>query len=73
MRYKAMLIGLVLFASAGQLAFSAPVPYGQYPASPYRASRSALPACGFAAIEDWGPNGFQYCDPRNIYGRRGSH
>ena len=32
------------------------------------AARSALPACGFAAIESWGPNGFQYCDDRNVHG-----
>ena len=38
---------------------------GQYPASFARAAQSALPACGFAAVESWGPNGFQYCDPRN--------
>ena len=69
MSYKVMLIGLVLSASAGELAFAAPVPYGQYPASPSRASESALPDCGFAATESWGPNGFQYCDPRNVYGR----
>jgi hypothetical protein len=68
MRYKLMLIGLVLSASAGEFAFAAPVHDGQYPASPSRASESALPDCGFAAIESWGPNGFQYCDPRNIYG-----
>jgi hypothetical protein len=70
MRYKLMLIGLVLSASAGELAFAAPVPYGQYPASPSHASKSALPDCGFAATESWGPNGFQYCDPRNVYGHR---
>jgi hypothetical protein len=68
MSYKVMLIGLVLSASAGEVAFAAPVPDGQYPASPSRASGSALPECGFAAIESWGPNGFQYCDPKNIYG-----
>jgi hypothetical protein len=70
MSYKVMLIGLMLAASAGELAFAAPVHYGQYPASPARASESALPDCGFAATESWGPNGFQYCDARNVYGRR---
>ena len=39
--------------------------YGQYPASFALAAQSALPACGFAAVESWGQNGFQYCDPRN--------
>jgi hypothetical protein len=43
-----------------------PVPgLGQYPAPFALAAQSALPACGFAAVESWGPNGFQYCDPRN--------
>jgi hypothetical protein len=41
---------------------------GQYPAPPSLAAQLALPACGFAATESWGPNGFQYCDPRNIQG-----
>jgi hypothetical protein len=27
----------------------------------------ALPACGFAATERWGPNGCQLCDSRNMY------
>jgi hypothetical protein len=41
---------------------------GQYPAPPSLAAQLALPDCGFAAIESGGPNGFQYCDPRNIHG-----
>ena len=40
---------------------------GQYPAPPSVAARSALPECGFAAIESWGQNGFQYCDARNVH------
>lgn len=44
---------------------------GQYPAPPWVAARSALPNCGFAATARWGPNGFQYCDPRNIHGSWG--
>lgn len=39
---------------------------GQYPAPPSLAAQLALPDCGFAAIESSGPNGFQFCDPRNI-------
>jgi len=39
---------------------------GQSVAPPALAARSALPACGFAAIESWGANGFQYCDGGNI-------
>jgi hypothetical protein len=38
---------------------------GQYPAPFALAAQSALPACGFAAVESWGPNGFQYCDARH--------
>jgi len=38
---------------------------GQYPAPAALAAQSALPACGFAAVESSGPNGFQYCDARN--------
>ena len=38
---------------------------GQYPAPAALAAQSALPACGFAAVESWGQNGFQYCDGRN--------
>jgi hypothetical protein len=40
---------------------------GQYPAPPEVAARSALPLCGFAAIQSWGPNGFQYCDSHNVH------
>jgi len=43
---------------------------GQYPA-PAWAARAALPDCGFAATEQWGANGFQYCDPRNVHGAWG--
>jgi hypothetical protein len=48
------------------VARSMPAPrLGQYPAPAALAAQSALPACGFAAVESWGPNGFQYCDARN--------
>ena len=46
----------------------ASVAQGQYPAPAEIAARSALPLCGFAATESWGPNGFQYCDARNVHG-----
>jgi hypothetical protein len=39
---------------------------GQYPLPPSLSHRTAQPECGFAAIEDWGPNGFQWCDPKNM-------
>ena len=42
-------------------------PYqGQYPLPPSLSHRTAQPECGFAAIEDWGPNGFQWCDSKNM-------
>jgi hypothetical protein len=42
-------------------------PYqGQYPLQPSLSHRTAQPECGFAAIEDWGPNGFQWCDSKNM-------
>jgi hypothetical protein len=42
-------------------------PYqGQYPLPPSLTHRTAQPECGFAAIEDWGPNGFQWCDSKNM-------
>jgi len=69
MKYKAALIGMVLIASSGNLAFAARVHDGQYPATPERARAYALPDCGFAAVEPWGSNGFQYCDSDNEYPR----
>jgi hypothetical protein len=38
---------------------------GQYPLPP--SLRTAQPECGFAATEDWRPNGFQWCDSKNMY------
>ena len=40
---------------------------GQQPVPPAVAARMALPACGFAATERWGPNGCQLCDSRNMH------
>jgi hypothetical protein len=54
--------------SAASLVVARPMPgpgLGQYPAPAALAGQSALPACGFAAVESWGQNGFQYCDTRN--------
>ena len=33
----------------------------------YQGGQQALPECGFAATEDWGANGYQACDARNVY------
>ncbi len=51
-------------------AYAAPYhwPYqGQAPLPPSLSGQTAQPECGFAATESWGPNGFQWCDPKNIY------
>jgi len=40
---------------------------GQYPLQSSLGDRTAQPQCGFAATEDWGPNGFQWCDSKNIF------
>ncbi len=43
-------------------------PYdGQAPLPPSLSDQTAQPECGFAATESWGPNGFQWCDPKNVY------
>jgi len=39
---------------------------GQYPMQPSLSNRTAQPECGFAATEDWGPNGFQWCDSKSM-------
>lgn len=39
---------------------------GQYPMQPSLSNRTAQPECGFAATQDWGPNGFQWCDSKNM-------
>jgi len=40
---------------------------GQYPLQSSLGDRTAQPQCGFAATQDWGPNGFQWCDSKNIH------
>jgi hypothetical protein len=67
MRWRVMLLTAALAAPTGNSAFAQFLNQGQYPAPPWIANRMALPECGFAATERWGPNGFQYCDPKNIY------
>ena len=37
------------------------------PVPPRVAARMALPLCGIAATQPWGPNGCQLCDSRNMY------
>jgi hypothetical protein len=59
-------MGTVIWALGTVPSLAAPSDQGQRPAPPSITSQLALPDCGFAATESWGPNGFQYCDPRNI-------
>src|SRR6266702_2707740 len=43
-------------------------PYdGKAPLPPSLSDQTAQPECGFAATASWGPNGFQWCDPKNVY------
>lgn len=65
MRYLAI---VMLALSAGSSASAARYcAGGQQPVPPSVAERMALPLCGFAATESWGPNGCQLCDSRNLY------
>jgi len=67
MRWTLLLLPAALAAAAVGSAFAQSLYGGQYPAPPALANQMALPECGFAATARWGPNGFQYCDPKNIY------
>ena len=67
MRYAAFALVTLLTVLGSKASFAA-YQGGQQPAPPEVAARMALPECGFAATESWGPNGFQLCDGRNIYG-----
>ncbi|MBV9970074.1 MAG: hypothetical protein JO228_08830 [Xanthobacteraceae bacterium] len=64
-----LVVTLMLSASSSGAGLAASYQDGQQPASPSLAARMALPACGFAATESWGANGYQLCDARNIYGQ----
>jgi len=68
-RYIYLFCGTFLIASGGNAAFGHVCAEngGQLPAPPAIARRMALPACGFAATESWGPNSCQLCDLRNEY------
>jgi len=71
MSYRAFSIGaalMLVLASAPVSARSHVWSYpGQYPLPRSLSNQTAAPECGFAAIESYGPNGFQFCDPKNIY------
>jgi hypothetical protein len=63
---SAMLMGTVIWALGAVPSSAESIDEGQRAAPPSIANQLVLPDCGFAATESWGPNGFQYCDPRNI-------
>jgi hypothetical protein len=68
MKYVAFALATLFTAVCGQASFAAYRQAGQQEAPPALAAQMALPDCGFAATESYGPNGFQLCDGRNIYG-----
>jgi hypothetical protein len=59
--------GLALILAGGRPALAHYCEDGQMPAPPEVAAQMALPLCGFAATNRWGPNGCQLCDPRNMH------
>ena len=67
MRYISLLVGTFLIASTGNAALAQSCAGGQEPAPPAMAEQLALPICGFAATESWGPNGCQWCVARNMH------
>jgi hypothetical protein len=67
MRYVALALATLLTVLGSKTSFAAYCQGGQEPAPPGLAAQMALPQCGFAATETWGPNGCQLCDGRNIY------
>ena len=66
-KYSPLLLQSLLIISATNPAFASYCEGGQQPVPPAIAERMALPLCGFAATEPWGPNGCQLCDTRNMY------
>jgi len=67
MRPSLFLLASLLTLSGSDVSFAYFCHDGQQPVPPAVAARMALPACGFAATQSWGPNGCQLCDPRNIH------
>jgi hypothetical protein len=66
-RYSLLLLGTLLTASGGNPVSAYYCEGGQQPVPPAIAERMALPLCGVAATQPWGPNGCQLCDTRNMY------
>jgi hypothetical protein len=69
MGYRALFIAALGWLLASSVVWAGPHGWsypGQYPMPRSLNDRSAQPECGFAATESYGPNGFQFCDPKNI-------
>jgi hypothetical protein len=67
MRLHWFLLATILIASIGHAALAQSCAGGQKPAPAAMAEKLALPLCGFAATESWGPNGCQWCDARDTH------
>ena len=67
MKYRVLMIGLLLDLLASSTASAYYCAGGQQPVPPAIAQRMALPLCGIGATQPWGPNGCQLCDTRNMY------
>lgn len=67
MRCISFLLGTFLIALTCNAALAQSCAGGQKPAPAAMAEQLALPLCGFAATESWGPNGCQWCDARNMH------
>lgn len=61
------LVAITMLAFSTSSAMAGYCAGGQQPVPPEVAERMALPLCGFAATQPWGPNGCQPCDSRNMY------
>ncbi|CCE06508.1 exported hypothetical protein [Bradyrhizobium sp. STM 3843] len=62
-----LIVGTVLVLATGGPASAYVCAGGQQPVPPSVAAQMALPLCGIAATQPWGPNGCQLCDSRNMY------
>jgi len=58
----------LLLASIAIVAFATPAfAIKVNPKLPTLNEQTAQPECGFAATQDFGPNGYQACDPKSMY------
>jgi hypothetical protein len=64
---RTLLVASLLTLSASNTVAAHYCEGGQLAVPPAVAARMALPLCGVAATQPWGPNGRQLCDPRNVY------